>query len=91
LAYFTVEMDLPLFNRVSSVFNVRRKKIMPTDLIHRIGIAAPAEAIYRTLTTEDGLRAWWTTDDHSGMILPFLPFMDIHSAVVLSSNREQAA
>ena len=35
---------------------------MPTDLIHRIGIAAPAETIYRALTTEDGIRAWWTTD-----------------------------
>jgi hypothetical protein len=24
---------------------------MPTDLIHRIGIAAPAETIYRAITT----------------------------------------
>jgi len=24
--------------------------IMPTDLIHRIGIAAPAERIYRAIT-----------------------------------------
>ena len=35
---------------------------MPTDLIHRIGIAAPAEKIYRAITTEEGIRAWWTTD-----------------------------
>ena len=35
---------------------------MPTSLIHRIGIAAPAETIYRALTTEDGIRAWWMTD-----------------------------
>ena len=35
---------------------------MPTDLIHRIGIAAPAEKIYRALTTEEGIQAWWTTD-----------------------------
>jgi uncharacterized protein YndB with AHSA1/START domain len=35
---------------------------MPTDLIHRIDIAAPAETVYRILTTEDGIRAWWTTD-----------------------------
>jgi uncharacterized protein YndB with AHSA1/START domain len=34
---------------------------MPTDLIHRIGIRAPAETIYRALTTEEGIRAWWTT------------------------------
>jgi len=35
---------------------------MPTDLIHLIGIAAPADTIYRTITTEEGIRAWWTTD-----------------------------
>src|SRR5947209_16559160 len=35
---------------------------MATDLIHRIGIAASAETIYRALTTEDGIKAWWTTD-----------------------------
>jgi hypothetical protein len=35
---------------------------MPTDLIHRIGIAAPAETIYRALTTEDGIKARRTTD-----------------------------
>ena len=35
--------------------------IIPTDLIHRIGIAAPAEKIYRAITTEEGIRAWWTT------------------------------
>ena len=35
---------------------------MPTSLIHRIGIAAPAEKIYHALTTEEGIKAWWTTD-----------------------------
>ena len=35
---------------------------MPTDLIHRIDIAAPAEKIYRAITTEEGIKAWWTTD-----------------------------
>jgi uncharacterized protein YndB with AHSA1/START domain len=35
---------------------------MPTDLIHRIGIAAPAEKIYRAITTEEGIQGWWTTD-----------------------------
>ena len=34
---------------------------MPTDLIHLIGIAAPAETIYEAITTEEGIRAWWTT------------------------------
>jgi hypothetical protein len=27
-----------------------------------IGIAAPAEKIYRALTTEEGIKTWWTTD-----------------------------
>ena len=36
---------------------------MVTDLIHRLGIAAPpAEKIYRALTTEEGIKSWWTTD-----------------------------
>ena len=30
--------------------------------IVRISIAAPAETIYHAITTEDGIRAWWTTD-----------------------------
>jgi len=30
---------------------------MPADLIHRIGIAAPAEKIYRAITTEEGIQA----------------------------------
>ncbi len=29
---------------------------MPTDLIHRIGIAAPADQIYRAILAEDVLR-----------------------------------
>lgn len=35
---------------------------MPTDLIHRIDITAPVEKIYRPITTEEGIKAWWTTD-----------------------------
>ena len=35
---------------------------MPADLIHRININAPADKIYRALTTEEGIRGWWTTD-----------------------------
>ena len=33
------------------------RKIIPTDLIHRIGIAASAETIYRAITTEEDIRA----------------------------------
>ena len=39
---------------------------MPTALIHRLGITAPAETIYRARTTGDGIRAWWT----AAIILP---------------------
>jgi uncharacterized protein YndB with AHSA1/START domain len=35
---------------------------MATDLIHRIGIEASPEKIYKAITTEEGIRAWWTTD-----------------------------
>jgi uncharacterized protein YndB with AHSA1/START domain len=35
---------------------------MPTDLIHRIDVAAPAEKVYRAITTEEGIKAWWTAD-----------------------------
>jgi uncharacterized protein YndB with AHSA1/START domain len=34
---------------------------MPTDLIHRIGIAAATETIYHAITIEEGIRAWWTS------------------------------
>jgi uncharacterized protein YndB with AHSA1/START domain len=36
--------------------------IMQSDLIHRIEIAAPAEKIYLALTTEEGIKGWWTVD-----------------------------
>ncbi len=35
---------------------------MATELIHRITIAAPIEKIYQALTTEEGVRGWWTLD-----------------------------
>jgi uncharacterized protein YndB with AHSA1/START domain len=54
------------------------KKIMPTDLTHLIGIAAPAETIYRAITTEGGIRAWWTTavkmDASAGGVAALSPF-----------------
>lgn len=33
-----------------------------TDILHRVGITAPREDVYRALTTRDGLAAWWTRD-----------------------------
>ena len=35
------------------------------DIIHRIGIKAPAALVYQALTTLDGLAHWWT-DEVSG-------------------------
>ena len=32
------------------------------DIIHRVGIAASADEVYKALTTNTGLAKWWTTD-----------------------------
>ncbi len=32
------------------------------DILHRVGIIAPQDAVYRALTTPEGLAAWWTDD-----------------------------
>ena len=32
------------------------------DILHRVGITASRDAVYRALTTPDGLAAWWTED-----------------------------
>jgi hypothetical protein len=32
---------------------------MPTDLIHRIGIVL-GRRVYRAISTEECIRAWWT-------------------------------
>ena len=60
---------------------------MPTDLIHLIGIATPAETIYEAITTEEGIRAWWTTDvkmdDKAGSMAVF-GFFDHFSARIFA-------
>ena len=30
------------------------------DILHRVGIKSAPDAVYRALTTRDGLAAWWT-------------------------------
>ena len=30
------------------------------DILHRVGISAPASSVYESLTTIDGLSRWWT-------------------------------
>jgi uncharacterized protein YndB with AHSA1/START domain len=32
------------------------------DILHRVGITAPRDAVYQALTTPEGLAAWWTND-----------------------------
>lgn len=32
------------------------------DIVHRIGIKAPADQVYAALATIDGLAGWWTRD-----------------------------
>ena len=32
------------------------------DILHRVGIKSSADAVYKTLSTRDGLAAWWTND-----------------------------
>jgi uncharacterized protein YndB with AHSA1/START domain len=45
------------------------------DILHKVGIQASADAVYRALTTREGLRAWWTADTHGdsevGSVLQF--------------------
>jgi len=32
------------------------------DILHRVGITAPRDAVYEALTTPEGLAGWWTED-----------------------------
>jgi len=32
------------------------------DILHRIGVVAPLDDVYRAVATPEGLAAWWTTD-----------------------------
>jgi uncharacterized protein YndB with AHSA1/START domain len=40
----------------------RQSEVAMTDLYHQITIEAPAEHVFAALTTQEGLRAWWTED-----------------------------
>jgi uncharacterized protein YndB with AHSA1/START domain len=45
------------------------------DILHRVGIKAPLDEVYKALTTRDGLAAWWTGntqgDGKVGTLLQF--------------------
>jgi uncharacterized protein YndB with AHSA1/START domain len=32
------------------------------DILHRVGIKAPVDAVYKALATRDGVAAWWTSN-----------------------------
>jgi uncharacterized protein YndB with AHSA1/START domain len=32
------------------------------DIVHRVGIKAPLDQVYRALATREGVASWWTTD-----------------------------
>jgi uncharacterized protein YndB with AHSA1/START domain len=34
------------------------------DILHRIGIKASIDEVYKALSTRDGLAAWWTSNTH---------------------------
>jgi uncharacterized protein YndB with AHSA1/START domain len=36
-------------------------EISMVDIVHRVGIKAPASKVYAALSTIDGLASWWTT------------------------------
>jgi uncharacterized protein YndB with AHSA1/START domain len=36
------------------------KERSPMDIVHRVGIKAPASKVYAALSTIDGLAGWWT-------------------------------
>ena len=45
------------------------------DILHRVGIKAPLDEVYKALTTHEGLAAWWTNntqgDSKVGAVLRF--------------------
>ena len=45
------------------------------DILHRVGIKAPLDEVYKALTTREGLAAWWTNntqgDSKVGAVLQF--------------------
>jgi uncharacterized protein YndB with AHSA1/START domain len=32
------------------------------DIVHRVGVKAPLDQVYRALATPEGIAGWWTTD-----------------------------
>jgi uncharacterized protein YndB with AHSA1/START domain len=57
-----------------------RKEIQMPNILHRVGIDAPVEKVYETLTTLEGNRAWWDSsavgDAKKGGLLTFFKNWD---------------
>jgi uncharacterized protein YndB with AHSA1/START domain len=32
------------------------------DILHRVGVVAPLDDVYRAVATPEGIAGWWTTD-----------------------------
>ena len=45
------------------------------DILHRVGVKASSEDVYKALATRDGLAGWWTTntqgDSKPGGVIKF--------------------
>jgi uncharacterized protein YndB with AHSA1/START domain len=39
-----------------------QEKVEMVDIIHRVGIAASTDKVFKALTTNEGLAQWWTAD-----------------------------
>ena len=54
---------------------------MAYDILHRVGIGAPVDKVFETLTTLEGNRAWWdsnaTGDARKGGVLTFFKSHDM--------------
>src|ERR1700684_2812820 len=43
-------------------FNQPDRRVVMVDILHRVGIKASLDEVYRALATREGAAAWWTTD-----------------------------
>ena len=62
------------------------------DILHRVGMQAPASKVYQALSTLDGLSRWWivgtTGDPKPGGIVHFVPEGGGFDMLVLESKPE---
>ncbi len=39
------------------------------DILHRVGVTAPLDEVYKALATRDGLAGWWTTNTEGDSVV----------------------